>query len=25
MAYMALIGVLLSGIFGKKCEGQCNT
>jgi len=25
MLYMGLIGLLLSGIFGKRCENQCNT
>lgn len=24
MAYMGLIGFLLSGVFGKGCEGGCN-
>ena len=25
MLYMGLIGLLLSGIFGKRSENQCNT
>ena len=25
MLYMGLIGLLISGIFGKKSEGKCNT
>lgn len=25
MLYMGLIGLLLSGVFGKGCDGGCNT